>query len=220
MHQIVNVRRCRWFACAAMTMAAACAFVFAVLGDAPSAHGQSRQASSDLRPLVNNLTKQLRLAYRHDLPEYSRRFEQLRAAIRSWNESAQSETDHQKMSVWLRESIHNSMPGLARPLPPPPEFGAVARVESDQKTVTVRKPITPAKASGSSTANSMVAATAEAQSNEARSTDQATSASSSDNPTDDEAFWKRHPAANDLPAEFSEGDPFRDDPLFAMPIDD
>ena len=90
-----------------------------------------RQKSVDLRPLVADLAVQLRLAYRGDVPEYTRRHEQLRAAISAWNTSSQNTAERQQLADWLRSAIRSSMPGSNAPFPPAPTFGRSAVEESD-----------------------------------------------------------------------------------------
>jgi hypothetical protein len=105
---------------------------------APSAVAQSRtsrpapSASADLRTLVADLAFELRLVYRDNLPEYTRRHEKLREAIIAWNASSRSAAERREMADWLRSAIRRSMPGSAQPMPPLPMIGEVGREESGE----------------------------------------------------------------------------------------
>jgi hypothetical protein len=183
----------------------------AALAAASHAAGQSRQPDTDPRVLVGELAEQLRLVYRDNLPEYARRYEQLREAINAWNASPRSAADRQLMTTWLRDSIHSTLPGTGRGLPPLPKFGQPpATIENAPARVTVRKPVAAAVAPTPVDAESNSPA-----SPPAAKADDVLPPEGSVAPAkiDEQDFWSRHPAAGALPAEFSEGDPFRDDPL-------
>jgi len=71
-------------------------------------------------PLAGELDQQLKMSYRHDLPEYNRRYVHFRAAMDAWNQSPKGVQEQGQMTQWLKTSIHYSMPGSHDFLPPLP----------------------------------------------------------------------------------------------------
>ncbi len=71
-------------------------------------------------PLAGELDSQLKMSYRHDLPEYNRRYTHFRAAMDAWDQSPKGVAEQGQMTQWLKTSIHYSMPGSHDFLPPLP----------------------------------------------------------------------------------------------------
>jgi len=168
-----------------------------------------RQSSAEMQSLVGDLAVQLRFAYRDNLPEFARRVEQLRSAIRAWNSSPQTASDRQQMTAWLRDAIRRSMPGSTVALPELPTFSRpAAAAELPATSLTVHKPATDEARDPSPPAEAPA---------EARAVPDVLAAevdpSNADDPTPARppSVWERHPAAGELPADLLEGDPFLDD---------
>jgi hypothetical protein len=71
-------------------------------------------------PLAGELDHQLKMSYRHDLPEYNRRYVHFRAAMDAFDQSPKGVEEQGQMTQWLKTSIHFSMPGSHDFLPPLP----------------------------------------------------------------------------------------------------
>jgi hypothetical protein len=71
-------------------------------------------------PLADQLDQHLKMSYRHDLPEYNRRYVHFRAAMDAFDQSPKGIEEQGQMTQWLKTSIHYSMPGSHDFLPPLP----------------------------------------------------------------------------------------------------
>jgi hypothetical protein len=71
-------------------------------------------------PLAGQLDQHLKMSYRHDQPEYNRRYVHFRAAMDAWDQSPKGVEEQGQMTQWLKTSIHYSMPGSHDFLPPLP----------------------------------------------------------------------------------------------------
>jgi hypothetical protein len=180
----------------------------------PDAAGQARPSQADVRSLVNAVTTQLRLVYRDNLPEYSRRSEQLGDAIRAWNNSSHSTADRQQMTAWLRQAVRDSMPGSTGSLPPVPQFAPSPRVaEPAPRSVLRAAKDTHRESSSPTAAREYVSKSPETPQPARRQTAKPVVGRADVELLDDPRFWDRHPAAGQIPAQLSDGDPFLDDPL-------
>jgi hypothetical protein len=92
----------------------------AVIAVAAPARAESPRSTADPQSLSAELNAEFQLVYRDNVPEFTRRSEQLRQAIDVWNASSKNAADRTEMTAWLRESIRLSMPGSIKPLPPVP----------------------------------------------------------------------------------------------------
>jgi len=81
-------------------------------------------------PFAGELDQQLKMSYRHDLPEYNRRYVHFRAAMDAWDQSPKGVDEQGQMTQWLKTSIHYSMPGSHDFLPPLPIVNPV-NLDSD-----------------------------------------------------------------------------------------
>jgi hypothetical protein len=61
---------------------------------------------------LNDTVAQLQLAYRHNLPERQRRYDELAEVVATWREAPRSDANNRLLVDWLRgairSSIHNS----------------------------------------------------------------------------------------------------------------
>jgi hypothetical protein len=100
--------------------------------DAPG-HAYTRQAPTlnaydrpiptgddQIGSMAGELDQQLKMSYRHDLPEYNRRYVHFRAAMDAFDQSPKGVAEKGQMTQWLKTSIHYSMPGSHDFLPPLP----------------------------------------------------------------------------------------------------
>ena len=105
--------------------------------DAPG-HAYTRQAptmNAYFRPtptgddqigrLSSDLDHQLKMSYRHDVPEYNKRYVHYRAVMDEWDKSPKGVDETRQMTQWLRTSIKYSMPGSDDFLPPMPKMNPV-----------------------------------------------------------------------------------------------
>lgn len=102
------------------------------------ASAQTRTGDSDIRSLARAAQLQLQLNYRSNLPEFTRRNEQIRAALAAWQASPRSAADREAMTGWLRQAIRDSMPGSHQALPPLPKFVARPSQSSGNQTASSR----------------------------------------------------------------------------------
>jgi hypothetical protein len=73
-----------------------------------------------VQQMANDLHHQLKTNYRHDLPEYNRRYVHFRTAMQGWNSSDKTDEDLGNMTQFLKTSMKYSMPGSNDFLPPLP----------------------------------------------------------------------------------------------------
>jgi hypothetical protein len=118
----------------------------ALVAAVPQARAETRNTVADPRSLSVELTIELQLVYRDNVPEFTLRSEQLRQAITAWNASGKSRADRKQMAAWLHEAIRVSMPGSAKQLPPVPSFAstdAKTAQPSATQSVLVAEPLAP-----------------------------------------------------------------------------
>jgi hypothetical protein len=82
----------------------------------------SAQSTSRLQTLLNDTVAQLQLAYRHNVPEQRRRYDQLALVVNAWREAPRSDANNRLLEDWLRGAIRSSMPGSQQFLPTAPNF--------------------------------------------------------------------------------------------------
>ncbi|HEY2841958.1 MAG TPA: hypothetical protein VGJ26_22555 [Pirellulales bacterium] len=155
---------------------------------------QSPKTASDPQSLSAELTAELQLVYRDNLPEITRRREQLQQATDAWNASAKNEADRAQMTAWLHGAIRASMPGSDKLLPPIPKF-VVA-----EKAAKPAQPIAP-----SAPQSDLVAKPAPLPSPPVTAPSTETSLLKAIAPKETKP---QQPAADKRPAD---GDPFQDD---------
>jgi hypothetical protein len=103
---------------------------------------ESPRSAADPPSLASELTAELQLAYRDNVPEFTQRSEQLRRATDAWNASPKSPANRDRMVAWIHESIRASMPGSTLPLPPLPAFVLDAtKADSASQSVLAAKPV-------------------------------------------------------------------------------
>jgi hypothetical protein len=136
---------------ASLTRRGCCPWVVAICGvfaipaaaAVPAVPAESRNSTADPQSLSAELTAELQLVYRDNLPEFTRRSEQLRQAIAAWSTSAKSSADRTQMAEWLHQAIRASMPGSTKSLPPVPSF-APAEIKPSQSNSKPSQPNLPA----------------------------------------------------------------------------
>ena len=207
----------------------AAAAVAVVLSMVAHATAQSPGAEADVGSLARALEMQLRLMYRANLPEYTRRSEQLEAATRAWAQSPRSAADQDQIVAWLRQSIRQSMPGSTSPLPPRPQFAA-SRPAGEPLPPSVQRTgravaqgmgverLAPQPAANRWAEESVTPpARREAAKPIGEPADAARENEAPSGPSasgfDEHSLLDSHPAADQWPLELTEGDPFLDDPL-------
>jgi hypothetical protein len=127
-----GVRRQRRVACIAMLI---CTFILCSGGDAAA------QSTSKLQTLLNDTVAQLQLAYRHNLPEQQRRYDELAQIVATWREAPRNDANNRLLEDWLRGAIRSSMPGSQQLLPAAPRF---ERPSALDMAVPAEQPVFPA----------------------------------------------------------------------------
>lgn len=89
------------------------------------------QAPDPLRSLASDVWAQFELAYRSQPAEYERHRVQFNAVIEAWRAAPASPETDELLSNWMRAAIRASMPGSRTPLPPAPQFVAVAEQQKE-----------------------------------------------------------------------------------------
>jgi hypothetical protein len=80
------------------------------------------QTPARLQTLLNDTVAQLQLAYRHNVPEQRRRYDELAQVVAAWREAPRNDANNRLLEDWLRAVIRSSMPGSQESLPPAPQF--------------------------------------------------------------------------------------------------
>jgi hypothetical protein len=80
------------------------------------------QSPERLQLLLNDTVAQLRLSYRHNVPEQRRRYDELAQVVSAWREAPRTDANNRLLEAWLRGAIRSSMPGSQDSLPPMPLF--------------------------------------------------------------------------------------------------
>jgi hypothetical protein len=75
--------------------------------------------------LADELGHHLKMNYKHDVPEYNRRYVHFRAAMDEWDKSPKRIPQQVQMTQFLRTSIQYSMPGSHDFLPPLPQVNPI-----------------------------------------------------------------------------------------------
>jgi hypothetical protein len=117
-----------------------CVLAFALL--ATAARAATPRGASELESLETELDVELQLVYRDNVPEFKQRGEQVSRAVAAWDASTKSAADQARMTAWLREAIHVSMPGSTKALPPLPTFSSNS-VNSEQVSKVALVPPAP-----------------------------------------------------------------------------
>jgi hypothetical protein len=92
----------------------------------PSAYFRAPRTGDDqIGRLSGDLDHQLKMSYRHDVPEYNRRYVHFRAAMDEWDKSPKGVDQQAQMTQWLKTSIKYSMPGSDDFLPPLPQVNPI-----------------------------------------------------------------------------------------------
>jgi hypothetical protein len=78
--------------------------------------------------------------YKHDVPEYNRRYVHFRAAMDDWNNSPQGFPQQAVMTQFLTTSIQNSMPGMDAPMPPLPRVNPIDQDSDSTRSPSVQDP--------------------------------------------------------------------------------
>ena len=82
------------------------------------------QSPAPLQVLVNDTAAQFQLAYRHNVAEHRRRYDELSHAVAEWRAADRSEENNRLLAEWLRNAMRRSMPGSREGLPPVPQFSS------------------------------------------------------------------------------------------------
>jgi hypothetical protein len=188
----------------------ACALALAAL--ALRARAESPNSAAGPTSLSLELTAELQLVYRDNVPEFEQRSERLRQTIAAWNASGKSEADRTQLAAWFHDAIRASMPGANQPLPPAPSFRsdtAAPETKVDQTVLAKGTPVTKSKPS-----QSLIARTAKSQT---PIPSDIANAAMEQLPAEARSYGDtKEPAAGaaasrDASPVVSEGDPFRDD---------
>jgi hypothetical protein len=180
----------------AIAALASCASISALA--ASPAPAESARPAADPAALAAELNTELHFVYRDNVPEYTRRSEQVRRALDAWNASSKSAAERDQIIAWLRESIRLSMPGSAKPLPPLPE--------------PVHEPVAPAKVTAPAEPTSKSVLTAKPVVVEPRPAAEARAVSESKSTPVPKSVSGPPAAATATPNDTLEDNPFRDDP--------
>lgn len=92
--------------------------------------------------LANDLDHHLKTSYRHDWPEYNRRYVHFRTAMQGWNSSDKTDYDLANMTKYLKTSLKYSMPGSDKFMPPLPIVNPVNLDSSSTHAPGVLDPFT------------------------------------------------------------------------------
>jgi hypothetical protein len=92
------------------------------IGAGAVAQPASGQSAAQLQVLVNDTVAQFQLAYRHNVAEQRRRYDEVAQVLAAWRQAPRNESNNQLLEDWLRGAIRNSMPGSQAPLPQLPQF--------------------------------------------------------------------------------------------------
>jgi hypothetical protein len=90
--------------------------------------------------LADELGHHLKMNYKHDVPEYNRRYVHFRAAMDDWNNSPQGFPQQAVMTQFLTTSIQNSMPGMDAPMPPLPRVNPIDQDSDSTRSPSVQDP--------------------------------------------------------------------------------
>ncbi len=102
----------------------------------PSAYFRPTRTGDDqIGRLSDDLDHQLKMSYRHDVPEYNRRYVHFRNVMDEWDKSPKGVEQQVQMTQWLKTSIKYSMPGSNDFLPPLPQMNPI-----DQDSDSTRSP--------------------------------------------------------------------------------
>ena len=85
--------------------------------------------------LSDELGHHLKMSYKHDVPEYNRRYVHFRNVMDEWDKSPKGIPQQVQMTQWLKTSIQYSMPGSDNFLPPMPRVNPI-----DQDSDSTRSP--------------------------------------------------------------------------------
>jgi hypothetical protein len=85
--------------------------------------------------LADELGHHLKMSYKHDVPEYNRRYVHFRSVMDEWDKSPKGVPQQVQMTQWLKTSIQYSMPGSHDFLPPMPRVNPI-----DQDSDSTRSP--------------------------------------------------------------------------------
>lgn len=85
--------------------------------------------------LSDELGHHLKMSYKHDVPEYNRRYTHFRSVMDEWDKSPKGVDEQVQMTQWLKTSLKYSMPGSHDFLPPMPRVNPI-----DQDSDSTRSP--------------------------------------------------------------------------------
>jgi len=90
--------------------------------------------------LADELGHHLKMNYKHNVPEYNRRYVHFRAAMDEWDKSPKGVPQQVQMTQFLRTSIRNSMPGSDDFLPPLPKVNPINQLNESAYAKDVEDP--------------------------------------------------------------------------------
>lgn len=90
--------------------------------------------------LADELGHHLKMNYKHDVPEYNRRYVHFRAAMDEWDKSPKGIPQQVQMTQFLRTSIQYSMPGSDNFLPPLPQVNPINQLNESAYAKGVEDP--------------------------------------------------------------------------------
>jgi hypothetical protein len=85
-----------------------------------------------MQTLVNETFAQIDLAYRQHPSERELRRQHLAQVIKSWRTAEHSESNNERLTIWLRAAIVSSMPGSQEALPPEPAFTSGVKIREPE----------------------------------------------------------------------------------------
>ncbi|MGD9632333.1 MAG: hypothetical protein AB7G28_17670 [Pirellulales bacterium] len=90
--------------------------------------------------LADELGHHLKMNYKHDIPEYNRRYVHFRAAMDEWDKSPKGIPEQVQMTSFLKTSIKYSMPGSHDFLPPLPQVNPIDQLNESSYARGVEDP--------------------------------------------------------------------------------
>ncbi len=101
-----------------------------------------RTGDDQIGRLAGQLDHQMKMSYRHDVPEYNRRYVHYRNVMDEWDKSPKGVDQQVQMTQWLRTSLKYSMPGSDDFLPPMPRVNPIDQDNDSTRSPGVLDPFT------------------------------------------------------------------------------
>jgi hypothetical protein len=109
----------------------------------PSAYDRPVPTGDDqIGRLAGEVDQQLKMSYKHDMPEYNRRYVHFRNVMDEWDKSPKGVPEQVQMTAWLKTSLKYSMPGSHDFLPPMPKVNPIDQDSDSTREYGVQDPFT------------------------------------------------------------------------------